>query len=74
MGNLIFGFIVFLLYGTILLYLFKTLKTKGTVCTSCKSCPLSQLREKSGKINLLALVEQTEKEGFYEHSNNHPKT
>jgi len=74
MGNFIFGFIVIILYGTIVLYLVKELKTRGTVCTSCKSCPLSQLRDKSGKINLLALVEQMEKEGFYERSNNHPKT
>lgn len=74
MGNIIFGFIVISIYGMIIVYLSKPLKTKGTVCTSCKKCPFGQMRETGGKINLLALVEQMEKEGFYEHSNNHPKT
>lgn len=58
MGDIIFGSIVILMYGSIIFKMIYNITHKGHACT-CSHCPID-LINKEGKIDLLG---KNEKEG-----------
>lgn len=61
MGDIIFGFVLVVIFVSIIGYLYQTHKQTGHMC-SCSACPASKFINDDGKIDLLAAIEDMNKE------------
>jgi hypothetical protein len=61
MGDVIFGLLLVLIFVSIIGYLYQTHKHTGHMC-SCSACPVSKFVNEDGKIDLLAAIDDMNKE------------